>query len=278
MSAAVHVALGSPGDENATGIVCGAGGRTDAGRELGGAFSMSEGGDGLNVAAGSASFCDRLVLRGVVAGLAESLCVLVRTGVGDGPGGGSTGLSRMGPSPSPGLGAMLGYSISPDGVPTGLGNDVSWCGTASSSATTSTAGSSSFSCRGSAWWVCSCGSSGSTGCFLDFVARVAFVRFVLLAFGFAAAFLLPLVVAVEAVDIMDWTETPLVSIDSSRSGISLMLGASESIVALTDCVDSLVEALDVRDDLDARPFFARGRFVGAVVPAKWKNRHSGDLR
>lgn len=62
MSAGVHVALGSPGDENATGIVCGAGGRTDAGRELGGAFSMSEGGDGLNGAAGSACFCDRLVL------------------------------------------------------------------------------------------------------------------------------------------------------------------------------------------------------------------------
>lgn len=124
----------------------------------------------------------------------------------------------------------------------------------------------------------SSGSTGSTGCFLDFVARVAFVRFVLVAFGFPAAFLLPLVVAVEAVDIMDWIETPLVSMDSSRSGISLMLGASESIVALTDCVDSLVEAFDVRDDLDARPFFARGRFVGAVVPAKWKNRHSGDLR
>ena len=84
---------------------------------------------------------------------------------------------------------------------------------------------------------CSCdssGASGSTCCFFVLVALVVFVRFALVAFGFAAAFLFPLVVAVEAVDMTDWIETPLVSIDSSRSGISFKLGASESIVALTD--------------------------------------------
>lgn len=110
------------------------------------------------------------------------------------------------------------------------------------------------------------------------MALVAFAFFALVAFGFAAAFLLPLVVAVDAVDMIDWMETPLVSIDSSRSGMSLVLGASERMVALTDCVDNLVDAFDVREDLDARPFFALGRFVGGVVPAKWKNGHSGDLR
>lgn len=83
--------------------------------------------------------------------------------------------------------------------------------------------------------------------------------------------------AVEAIDIVDMTDMVLVSIDSSSSGISLALGASESIVVF-DCVDSRVEAFEVRDGLDARPFFAFGRFDGAVVPAKWKKGQLGDLR
>jgi hypothetical protein len=95
---------------------------------------------------------------------------------------------------------------------------------------------------------------------------------------FPVPFRLPFVVAVDAVDIVDITDVVLVSIDSSRSGISSMLGPSESIVVLFDCVDKRVEAFDVREDLDARPFFAFGRFEGAVVPAKWKKGQSGDLR
>lgn len=99
-------------------------------------------------------------------------------------------------------------------------------------------------------------------------------RFVLVAvFAFAVPFLLPFVVAVDAVDMVVMTETPLVSIDSSRSGMSLRLGSSDIIVSFVDWVDMRVEALEVRDDLEARPFFALGRLEGAVVPAKWKKGH-----
>jgi hypothetical protein len=41
-----------------------------------------------------------------------------------------------------------------------------------------------------------------------------------------------------------------------------------------DWVDSLVDAFEVLeafDEREARPFFALGRFEGAVVPAKMKN-------
>ena len=108
------------------------------------------------------------------------------------------------------------------------------------------------------------------------MVRAVFVRFGLAVFAFAAPFLFPLVVAVETVDIVDMTETPLVSIESSKSGMSLKLGISDIIVSLTDWVDRRVEAFDVREDLEARPFLARGRFEGAVVPAKWKKGQCGD--
>ena len=92
--------------------------------------------------------------------------------------------------------------------------------------------------------------------------------------------------AVDALDIFDTIEVVLVSIDSSRSGMSVMLGASLSdSIDMFDCedsrfdrVDSRVEAFDVRADLEARPFFALGLLEGAVVPAKTKNGHSGFLR
>ncbi len=85
---------------------------------------------------------------------------------------------------------------------------------------------------------------------------------------------------------LDAIEVVLVSIDSSRSGISVMLGASPSdSTDIFDCVDnrfdrvdSRVEAFEVRADLDARPFFALGLLEGAVVPAKTKNGHSGFRR
>lgn len=82
MSTGDHVVVGSPGEENATGTVCGGGGRTEAGRELGGAFSMSDGGDGLSIA------CDLVAVRGVAADLASETRVFVLAGVGDCPGGG----------------------------------------------------------------------------------------------------------------------------------------------------------------------------------------------
>jgi hypothetical protein len=45
---------------------------------------------------------------------------------------------------------------------------------------------------------------------------------------------------------------------------------------MVDCVDSLVDILDDLEDRDVRPFFALGRFDGAVVPANTKNGHVGD--
>lgn len=86
----------------------------------------------------------------------------------------------------------------------------------------------------------------------------------------APAFLLPFVVAVDAVDS---NETALVSIDSSRSGI---LATSDCIVTL-DCVDSLVEAFDVLEARDVLPFLAFGLLEGAVDPANTKNGQPGDL-
>ena len=92
--------------------------------------------------------------------------------------------------------------------------------------------------------------------------------------------------AVDAVDMFDITDVVLVSIDSSRSGMSVMLGASLSdsidtfdcVESRFDRVDSLVDAFEVRADLEARPFFALGLFEGAVVPAKTKKGHSGFRR
>ncbi len=117
--------------------------------------------------------------------------------------------------------------------------------------------------------------SGSGSAFFAFVDRAVLVRFDLVVFGLPPApFLLPFPVAVEAVDM---TDIVLVSIDSSRSGISIILGASENMVVF-DWVDNRVEAFDVRDAFEARPFFAFGLFAGAVDPAKWKNGQLGDLR
>ena len=92
-----------------------------------------------------------------------------------------------------------------------------------------------------------------------------------------AAFRLAFDVAVDAVDIDDRTDVMLVSIDSSKSGMSVMPSPSDCTETL-DCVDSRVDALDVLEAFDARPFFAFGRFEGAVVPAKWKKTQSGARR
>jgi hypothetical protein len=123
-------------------------------------------------------------------------------------------------------------------------------------------------------------SSGSgSGSAFGLVDRVVFVFFDLMALRPPAVFLFPLLVAVDAVDMLDASEVVLVSMDSSRSGMSVMLGASLSdSIDMFDCVDSLVEAFDVRADLEALPFFAFGLFEGAVVPAKMKNGHSGFRR
>lgn len=125
--------------------------------------------------------------------------------------------------------------------------------------------------------------SGSACAFFVLVDRVVFAFFDFAVFLPPAAFLLPLFVAVDATDIFDFTEIPLVSIDSSRSGMSVILGASISdCMVMSDCVDSrvdvLVDALEVLADFEARPFFAFGLFEGAVVPAKTKNGQSGLRR
>lgn len=86
---------------------------------------MSDGGEGDTVVTGSAISCDRLDFCGVAVDFADDRRVLVRAGVGDGPGGGATGLNRIGLSPRAGLFGMVGYSISPGGVATGLGSDCS---------------------------------------------------------------------------------------------------------------------------------------------------------
>lgn len=88
-----------------------------------------------------------------------------------------------------------------------------------------------------------------------------------------AAFLFDLL-AVDAFDIFDAIEVELVSMESSRSGIS-------SPRVTLDCVDRRVEALEDRetlDDRDALPCLAFGRLEGAVVPAKTKKTQSGALR
>lgn len=72
----------------------------------------------------------------------------------------------------------------------------------------------------------------------------------------------------------DARDVVLVSIESSRSGMS-------DCVDICDWVDSLVDALEVLeafDERDVRPFLAFGRLDGAVVPAKMKNGQSCDLR
>ena len=129
-------------------------------------------------------------------------------------------------------------------------------------------------------------SSGSGSAFFPLVDFVVFAFFDLVAFRPPAAFRFPLFVPVDIVDMFDTIDVVLVSIDSSRSGISVMLGASSSdCVDIFDCVDnrldlvdSRVDAFEVRADLEARPFFALGLFEGAVVPAKTKNGHSGFRR
>lgn len=121
--------------------------------------------------------------------------------------------------------------------------------------------STSVSCDG-------CVSGSTSLIFFDLVVLARFDLEVLL--FVAPAFRFPLLVAV---DILDITEMLLVSIDSSRSGI---LGASDCMV-IADCVDSLVETLDVREAREARPFLAFGLLDGAVLPAKTKKGQLGDL-
>ena len=130
-------------------------------------------------------------------------------------------------------------------------------------------------------------SSSSTSCsgcaFFPLVDLVVFAFFDFAAFRPPAAFLFPLFVPVEIVDIFDAIDVVLVSIDSSRSGMSIMLGASDSdstdtfdcVESRVDRVDNRVEAFEVRAAFEARPFFALGLFAGAVVPANTKNGHSG---
>ncbi len=305
-SAGVQVATGSPGDEalGASGIFCaelgGGGGRAELGRLLGGAFSMSDGGgEGLAAAGGGTATLDFAAAVDRVADetAAAAALLLLLTGVGDGCGGARTGLRSCcccrASSMAPGLSGTAGYAMS-----SALGLGVVALGIvcdpvvgATGAATTSwtiSAGlcSSSSTCTSG----CSSNSSGSGPAFFAFVFLfVVLARFVFVVFALAPApapFLFPFAVAVDAVDMVDMTDTALVSIDSSRSGMSRMLGsaaAADSIVVLspTDCVDRrAVDALEVRDALDERapPFFARGRFDGAVVPAKWKKGQLGERR
>ena len=145
---------------------------------------------------------------------------------------------------------------------TGSGCDV--CGISISGRISSASASGSSSCSGSAFFAR-----------VDLVV-LAFFDLVLLARP-APAFRLALLVAVDAVDIVDITDMVLVSIDSSKSGMSVMLRPSDCVDML-DWVDNRVEAFDVLDAFDVRPFLAFGRLEGAVVPAKWKKTQSGALR
>jgi hypothetical protein len=160
---------------------------------------------------------------------------------------------------------MVGYATLAFGLGVGLGStwlDRTVDATSTVSICADRSSGSSISSTGS--------DSGSV--FFAFVDLVVLARF-----GFvvlAAPFRLAFVVAVEAVDM---TDIVLTSIDSSISGMSIILPVSESIVVL-DWVDNRLDAFEVRDALEARPFFALGRLDGAVLPAKWKKGQVGDLR
>jgi len=107
----------------------------------------------------------------------------------------------------------------------GLGNACCWDWVTGSTSTSSGVCSGVISTGTS---TSSAGSGPGTGSSVfSFIDRVVFARFDFAVFARPPApFRLPFVVAVDAVDIV------LVSMDSSRSGISMMLGASESIVVL----------------------------------------------
>jgi len=257
-------------------VADGGGGRTEAGRVLGGAFSMSEDGEdmfGVGGGALSSAACDLAAVLGVAVtnDLAADVAGYVLTGVGEGCGGTPMGLKFRGSFEILGVLEMVGYTTSAWGLGAGLGSDCC-CDGAESSVVASSACIDIRSGSCSAWtpcsWMPSGSGSGSVSSFWDFTDRTVFALFDFVAFPLPPApFRLPFVVAVEAVDIVDITDIVLVSIDSSRSGISFVLGPWESIVVF-DWVDNRVEAFDVREAFEARPFFAFGRFVGAVVPAK----------
>ena len=243
---------------------------------------MSDRGEGLVGTGDSAARWSLVAVLGVVPGLevafdrVEEGGALVFIGVGDGCGGAPRGLSRRISFIIPGLFAIGGYVMSAGGLGAGLGRV---CGIdaiiGAAAATVCCVGVSSESASAVSPGVAS--GSISASAFFDLVDFVVLARFDLADLAFPPApFRFPFVV--DAVDIVDRTDVVLVSIDSSRSGISVMLVVSESMVAFCDCVDNRDEARDVLDVLDARPFFALGRFDGAVVPAKWKNGHAGDLR
>jgi hypothetical protein len=131
------------------------------------------------------------------------------------------------------------------------------------------------------------GSTSGTGwgsSFFAFVDLVAFGFFALVAFArLPAAFRFPFAVPVDVVDMMDMDDISLASIESSSSGMSPLrprLGASDTIDIswMFDWLDIRVDAFEDLDVFEARPFFAFGRLAGAVVPANWKNRQSGDRR
>jgi hypothetical protein len=129
------------------------------------------------------------------------------------------------------------------------------------------------------WGSGSSDGSGSGSGFFALVDLVVFAFLDLVVLRPPVAFLFPLFVAVEVVDIVDLTDVVLVSIDSSRSGMSIILGGSMSdCVDMFDCVDNRVDTFDVLDAFEALPFFAFGLLDGAVVPAKAKNGHSGFRR
>lgn len=189
------------------------GGRADAGRLLGGAFSMSDVGDGLARAGGRGVCCLVAVDRVADAG------AFAFTGVGECWGGALRGLSRWISLRTFGLFEIDGYAILAFGLGVGLGGA---CCDASVDATSTAVSARGFSVSSSA----SSTVSGSSATFL-LAALVVFARFDFVVF--AVPFRFPFVVAVEAVDM---TDIVLASMDSSKSGMSIMLAASESNVVL----------------------------------------------
>jgi hypothetical protein len=251
------------------------GGRADGGNEEGGAFSILEfegegcgvgergcGSTGSGVSCFGGDVCCSadcettlfLVVWVSLGYLTSDVCFL---GVGEGTSAVIESFFSRGDASIIGWGS----SISSAGSGTGSG---------SGAATTTTSSAS--------------GSGSGSGCaFFPLVDLVVFAFLDLVAFFPPAAFRLPLLVAVDATDMFDWTDTVLVSIDSSKSGISTAVEASASDwIDMFDCIDrrveALVDALDVLADFEARPFFAFGLFAGALVPANTKNGHSGLRR
>lgn len=121
MSAGAHVGMGAPGDDAASGTVCvETGARADAGRLLGGAFSMSDGGEGLVGVGVLAGDCCLVAVLGVAVDRVDG-GARVLLGVGDGSGGAPRGLSRRISPGMPGLLEMDGYMMSCRGLGAGLG-------------------------------------------------------------------------------------------------------------------------------------------------------------